>query len=90
MKVSTLFFDIKAQGLDIQIVDGNLHVSPRERITDHIRAQIRIMKNALVDFIDAYEERAAIMEFDAGMSRQEAEKAAFDALTKGTQHDDTI
>jgi len=29
------------------------------------------------NFWEAYEERAAIMEFDGGMSREEAEKAAF-------------
>ncbi len=40
------------------------------------------------DFIEAYEERAAIMEFDAGMSRQDAEAAAFEdcmALYEGEQ-----
>ena len=29
------------------------------------------------DFLEAYEERAAIMEFDAGMDRAEAEREAF-------------
>jgi hypothetical protein len=29
------------------------------------------------DFNEMYEERAAIMEFDAGMTRERAEKAAF-------------
>lgn len=35
------------------------------------------MKYGSEEFWEAYEERAAIMEFDAGMTRQEAEKSAF-------------
>ena len=32
------------------------------------------------DDLEAYQERAAILEFDAGMSREEAEKAAMRQL----------
>ncbi len=83
MEAGLLLQEIKAHGLDIHAVDGNLHVLPRDRITDHIRASIRNLKPALLDFLEAYEERAAIMEFDAGLSRQDAEVAAFNDLTKG-------
>lgn len=33
---------------------------------------------------EEYEERAAIMEFDGGLSREQAEHAAYEDLTKGT------
>lgn len=87
MDVSTLIAEIKNHGLYIHSINGALHVQPRERITDHIRAQIRNLKPALVDFLEAYEERAAIMEFDAGMSRAASEAQAFNDLTKGHSHD---
>ncbi|PJB70490.1 MAG: hypothetical protein CO093_07530 [Alphaproteobacteria bacterium CG_4_9_14_3_um_filter_47_13] len=77
MEAGILIQEIKTHGLDIQVIDGNLHVRPRDRITESIRQAIQGQKRALVDFIEAYEERAAIMEFDGGMSRQEAEAEAF-------------
>lgn len=83
MSASILLTEIKAHGLDIQAIDGNLHVQPRDRVTETIRQAIRAQKTALVDFIEAYEERAAIMEYSAGMTRADAEAAAFKDLTKG-------
>lgn len=83
MEVDKLLTEIKAHGLDIQAIDGNLHIRPRDRITETIRQSIRAQKMALVDFLEAYEERAAIMEYDGGLSRQEAEIEALNDLTKG-------
>lgn len=34
-------------------------------------------RDAILDLLDAYEERAAIMEYEAGVSRAEAEAAAW-------------
>ncbi|MCB9973115.1 MAG: hypothetical protein H6854_00965 [Rhodospirillales bacterium] len=82
MGAGILLMEIKAHGLDIQAIDGNLHVRPGDRITESIREAIRTQKTALVDFIEAYEERAAIMQFDAGMARDEAEAAAFKDIRK--------
>ncbi|MCD8494040.1 MAG: hypothetical protein LRY36_01220 [Alphaproteobacteria bacterium] len=76
MMVKALMTEIKNHGLHIQSINGSLHVQPRDRITDHIRTQIQNLKPALVDFLEAYEERAAIMEFDAGLSKGEAEAQA--------------
>lgn len=83
MEAGILLTEIKAHGLDIQAINGNLHVRPSNRITEGIRKAIRIQKTALVNFIEAYEERAAIIEYDAGLSRKDAETAAFHDLTKG-------
>lgn len=76
MEAGVLLNEIKSQGLDIQAIDGNLYVRPRDRITESIRQAIRIQKTALVDFIETYEERAAIMEYDARLSRRDAEAAS--------------
>ena len=83
----TILREAKSHGLNIHTIDGNLHVQPRDRITDSIRATIRQHKDALVDFLETWEERAAIMEYDAGMSRTQAETAAFEDLTKGNRND---
>lgn len=83
MEASILLTEIKAHGLDIQAIDGNLHVGPKGRITESIRQAIRSQKTALVDFIESYGERAAIMEHSTGMTREEAEAVAFEDLTKG-------
>ena len=37
------------------------------------------------EFWEAWEERAAIMQFDAGLSREEAEKQAFQDVLKLTK-----
>ena len=62
--------------------DGRLHVAPRTALTDDHRAAIRTERDALVLALqaeaaaEAFEERAAIMEFEGGLSRAEAEVAA--------------
>lgn len=52
----------------------------RNLLADLSRAFIENMPE---EIREAFEERAAIMEFDAGLSRQDAEAAAFKDLTKG-------
>ena len=78
MTPDTLIKNLQSEGLTIKIIDGNLHVSPKDRITAEIRTLIKAYKDDLVNFLESYEERAAIMEFDAGMSQQAAETAAFE------------
>lgn len=63
-------------------IGGNLHVWPRAMITERILQSIRTMKSSLIEFLEQYEERAAIMEFDAGIKRQEAEAAAYADVSK--------
>lgn len=80
MAASKVIEAIRTHGLSISADNGNLHVWPKDRITPEMRATIRSMKTALLDFIDDYEERAAIMEYDGGMSRTEAEAAALECV----------
>lgn len=83
MENETLFKEIIGCGLTIKAIGGNLHIWPRHLITENIRQSVRVMKESLLAFVEAYEERAAIMEYDGGMSRDEAEAVAFKDLTKG-------
>jgi hypothetical protein len=86
---------IKA-GFDINLVDGFIEIHPasslnmqqREFVKLHkaeIMAQLSIIKAAktnelLQDIQEQIEERAAIMEFDGGLSRHDAVQAAIRAI----------
>lgn len=82
METETLFKEIIGCGLTMQAIGGNLHVWPRDLITENVRQSIRTMKESLIAFCEEYEERAAIMEFDGGMSRAEAQAAAYNDISK--------
>ena len=41
------------------------------------RSEFTVADPGLQERLDAYEERAAIMQYDGGMTREEAEKAAW-------------
>lgn len=45
------------------------------------------MMEGYEQFTEEFEERAAIMEFDGGMTREEAEKAAYKLLTEKEKDD---
>ena len=57
------------RGLDID--------APEESLTPDVLDRLRARKRKLVAFIERFEERAAIMEFDAGLSRHEADRLAW-------------
>ena len=83
MKDASLILDqAKSYGLNIQAIDGNLRVRPAQRITETLRNTIRQHKAELIEFLEGWEERAAIMEYDCGMTREQAEAAAFEDCTK--------
>ena len=61
--------------------DGTIRYrAPRGRMTDALREAVRTHKDALLDLIERYEEGAALMEFDGGLTREEAEALAWQAL----------
>ncbi len=82
METETLFKEIVGCGLTMQAIGGNLYVWPYELITENVRQSIRTMKESLIAFVEAHEERAAIMEFDADMDRRDAEAAAYADISK--------
>ena len=82
MKAAELRQTLRRAGIALDVSGAALLVTPAGRLTDELRSQIRALKEELVnlvlhdDDVEAFEERAAIMEFDGGMTRPEAEAAA--------------
>lgn len=81
---------IKEAGFDISLVDGFIEVSPADALTDTQRDYIKSHKQALIrqlscaqlqqDIREQIEERAAIMEYDGGLTRRDAEQAATSSI----------
>lgn len=74
---------IRAQGGDV-IRDGFQFRLRQGRLTPEAIAWVKanldaVKREAWPDF-DRWQERAAIMEFDGGVSREEAERAAYQCL----------
>ena len=78
---------LRQAGFTVALDDNELWINPISKLTPEQRAYIRAHKvllleelraeHAPVDFDqDAFEERAAILEFEAGFSRDEAERRA--------------
>ena len=89
MEASHVLASLAAAGIELRSDGGNLRARPRERITDEHRAMIRANKSELIRFLttaereeieEAIGERAAIQEYDGGLSRTEAERQANAAM----------
>lgn len=78
--------DITNAGLNISLVGDQLRIANPERLNDSLRDLIRANKSEIIkyfsntqllqDIRERTEERSAIMEFDGGLSRQDADAAA--------------
>lgn len=82
---------IEAAGFVVTLVDGGIDVTPtKSELTDKQRDYIRTNKQEIIrqlssaqlqqDIREQIEERAAIMEYDGGLSRKDAEQAAAAAI----------
>jgi hypothetical protein len=86
MGAATILQSLADSGIFLTAHGENLHAEPRERLTEAMRASIRVHKAILHAYLraeadqEAFEERAAIMEFDGGLSRTDAEAAARAAI----------
>jgi hypothetical protein len=82
MDAARLFADLRAAGFDLTADGDRLIVWPASRLTQAQRHAIRENKPGLLACLWAemlkehYEERAAILEFDGGIPRAQAEAAA--------------
>jgi hypothetical protein len=85
-----VFNEIEAAGLIVSLVGEQLKIANPTKLTDGLRNLIRINKQEIIkqlsgaqlqqDIREQIEERAAIMEYDGGLSRKDAEQAAAAAL----------
>ena len=82
MNAHDLLLHLRAAGFRLGAADNRLFVVPASRLSEAHRADVRTHVGELMLLIDAeyvreaFEERAAIMEYDGGMTRPEAEAAA--------------
>jgi hypothetical protein len=58
---------------------GRLHVAGPKRLATLVQ-QLHQHKDAVLDVWEVFEERAAIMEYDGSLPREEAERLAWDCL----------
>jgi hypothetical protein len=88
MNVRALLADLDAHDVRLTVHGGRVRVdAPRGALSPARRAQIAANRHALLELLDVArgrlaptyedEERASILEFDAGLARPDAERAAF-------------
>lgn len=83
MTAARLLVTLYQRGVAFSITDANRirWRAPAGVIGPAEIAELGAHRNALLDLLDAVEERAAIMEYDAGLTRAEAEAATWAELT---------
>lgn len=75
---------VRLAGFTLNVADGRLLVTPASMLTDKLRTALRACKPEVLALLaaereadrEAFDERAAIMEFEGGLSRADAETAA--------------
>lgn len=86
MNPHALLHRLREAGFRLDVAGEKLLVQPASRLTDADRADIRLHVVGLVQALEAdhewFEERAAVMEFDGGLTRVEAEAAARELLAR--------
>ena len=87
--MTSILSHIRAHGGDV-VRDGYRFSLRRGRLTQHAIAWIKanldaVKREVWLDF-DHWEERAAITEFDGGLTREEAEQAAYQSLEAKHAH----
>jgi hypothetical protein len=76
MNAADLLLDIERRGIRLEAHGDRLRYHPRSALTPDLLDRLKAHKAELLEAIERFEERAAIMEFDAGLSRPEAERLA--------------
>ena len=77
-----LLLDLHARGVILTPwPDGTVRCrAPTGVLTPALRAALRQHQQALLDLLEAFEERAAIAEYCGGLSREDAERLAWECL----------
>lgn len=75
-----LIADLRARGVTLSVAGDRLHYRPVAAATPDLRARMVTMKEELIVLVERFEERAAIIEFDAGHPRAEAEERAWASI----------
>ena len=89
-EVTALLGELGQRGVSVQVEQGNLHLSPRSKLTpeliqrlkDHKAEMVRALRLAALDEdqLFAWNERVAICEVLAGLDRKQSEAVAWKAV----------
>ena len=77
MSAAEIMVDLARRGIRLEGEGERLRYYPRSALTPELLDRLIAHKAELLAAIERFEERAAIMEFDAGLSRPEAERLAW-------------
>ncbi len=86
-RVRKLFDDLKSKGVVVSIApDGRLSVDGPELVmTDDLLDRVRADRDGLLALVELFEERAAIVEHDGGLSRDDAERLAWSDVVEPSE-----
>ena len=89
-EVTALLHELAQLGVSVQVKQGNLHLSPKSRLTpeliqglkDHKAEMVRALRLAALgeDQLFAWNERVAICEVLAGLDRKQSEAVAWKGI----------
>ncbi len=89
-EVTALLGELAQSGVSVQVKQGNLHLSPRSKLTpaiiqrlkDHKAELVRALRLAALDEdqLFAWKERVAICEVLAGLDRKQSEAVAWKGI----------
>jgi hypothetical protein len=77
MSAAEILADLARRGIRLEADPERLRYYPRSALTPDLLERLKANKAELLASIERFDERAAIMEFDAGLSRHEAERLAW-------------
>lgn len=77
MSAAEIVADLARRGIRLEANGERLRYYPRSALTPDLMDRLKANKAELLASIERFDERAAIMEFDAGLSRREAEWLAW-------------
>lgn len=77
MSAAEIVTDLARRGIRLEASGERLRYAPRSALTPDLLDRLKAHKAELLASIERFEERAAIMEFDAGLDRHEAERLAW-------------
>ena len=79
-----LLAELRARGVALRVVGDGIRFRPKAAVTPELLTRMAACKEELLALIGQLEERAAIIEYDGGFTRAEAERRAklFPELTE--------
>lgn len=80
IEARSVLADLRARGVSLRAVGDRLRFRPSAAVSAELRERIVANKPDLLALLERFEERAAIMEYDGGLPREEAERRAWESV----------